>query len=196
VSTARRWALAAALVAASACAPAAPVATPPIVPGTSAAPREVNLIARDYVFVPATLDVVPGETVVLHVINGGLTLHEAIIGDTSVQDAWEAAEAVAADPPPGPTPMVSVPPDVAGIRIVVTSGQRVDVTWTVPADTEPLVVGCHIPGHWAEGMWIPVRFVVPTPPEAAAPTHARWYALAPPDRAAVLNSVQPRGGSG
>jgi uncharacterized cupredoxin-like copper-binding protein len=166
------------------------------VPGSVDAPREVNLIARDYVFVPATLDVVPGETVALHVINGGLTVHEAIIGDTSVQDAWEAAEAVAADPPPGPTPMVSVPPDVAGIRIVVTSGQRVDVTWTVPADTEPLVVGCHIPGHWAEGMWIPVRFVVPTTPEAAAPAHARWYALAPPDRAAVPSSVQPRGGSG
>ena len=135
------------------------MATPPIVPGTRDAPREVNLIARDYVFLPATLDVVPGETVVLHVINGGLTVHEAIIGDTTVQDAWEAAEAAAADPPPGPTPLVSVPPDVSGIRIVVASGQRVDVTWTLPTDTQPLVVGCHIPGHWAEGMWIPVRFV-------------------------------------
>lgn len=164
MSIARRLALAAAIVAACACAPATPVATPPIVPGTPDAPRDVNLIARDYVFVPATLDVVPGETVVLHVINGGLTIHEAVIGDTSVQDAWEAAEAVAADPPPGPTPMVSVPPDVAGIRIVVASGQRVDVTWTVPTITQPLVVGCHIPGHWAEGMWIPVRFVTPATP--------------------------------
>lgn len=164
MSTARRWALAAALVAASGCASAPPIATPPIVPGTGDAPREVNLIARDYVFLPATLDVVPGETVVLHVINGGLTVHEAIIGDTAVQDAWEAAEAVAADPPPGPTPLVSVPPDVAGLRIVVASGQRVDITWTVPADTEPLIVGCHIPGHWAEGMRIPVRFVVPATP--------------------------------
>jgi uncharacterized cupredoxin-like copper-binding protein len=140
------------------------VATPPIVPGSRDAPRDVNLIARDYVFVPATLDVVPGETVVLHVINGGLTVHEAVIGDTAVQDAWETAEAVAADPPPGPTPLVSVAPDIAGLRIVVASGQRVDVTWTVPIDTEPLVVGCHIPGHWAEGMWIPVRFVVRATP--------------------------------
>jgi uncharacterized cupredoxin-like copper-binding protein len=159
VSIAPRWVLAAAVVTATACSPAQPVATPPIMPGTRDTPREVNLIARDYVFVPATLDVVPGETVVLHVINGGLTIHEAVIGGTSVQDAWEAAEAIAADPPPGPTPMVSVPPDVAGLRIVVASGQRVDVTWTVPTSTEPLVVGCHIPGHWAEGMWIPVRFV-------------------------------------
>jgi uncharacterized cupredoxin-like copper-binding protein len=162
VTNPRHGALAAALAAVLAvwaCTPATPVATPPIVPGTPDAPRDVNLIARDYVFVPATLDVVPGETVVLHVINGGLTVHEAVIGDTSVQDAWEAAEAEAADPPPGPTPLVSVPPDVSGIRVVVASGQRVDVTWTVPADTTPLVVGCHIPGHWAEGMHIPVRFV-------------------------------------
>ncbi len=148
------------MVVASACSPAGPVATPPIVPGTSDAPREVNLIARDYAFMPPTLDVVPGETVVLHVVNGGLTVHEAVIGDGSVQDAWEAAEAVAANPPPGPTPLVSVAPDVAGLRIVVASGQRVDVTWTVPAGAESLIVGCHIPGHWAEGMWIPVRFVV------------------------------------
>jgi uncharacterized cupredoxin-like copper-binding protein len=151
------------VILASACAPAPPGATPPIVPGTSDAPREVNLIARDYLFLPPTLDVVPGETVVLHVINGGLTVHEAVIGDMSTQDAWEAAEAVAANPPPGPTPLVSVAPDVAGLRIVVGSGQRVDVSWTVPTGTEPLIVGCHIPGHWAEGMSIPVRFVdVPT----------------------------------
>ena len=133
--------------------------TPPIVPGTGAAPREVNLIARDYVFNPSVLDVVPGETVNLHVINGGLDVHEAIIGDATVQDAWEAAEAAAADAPPGPTPAVSVPPELEGLRIVVESGQRVDIVWTVPSTSEPLVVGCHIPGHWDEGMHIPVRFV-------------------------------------
>ena len=159
MSIARRWPLVAVLLAASACSPDTPPATPPIVAGTVDAPREVNLIARDYVFLPATLDVVPGETIVLHVINGGLVVHEAVIGDTRVQDAWEAAESVAANPPPGPTPLVSVPPDVAGLRVVVESGKRADVTWTVPSSTEPLTVGCHIPGHWAEGMHIPVRFV-------------------------------------
>ena len=134
-------------------------------------PRDVNLIARDYVFVPPTLDLVPGETVVLHVINGGLTVHEAIIGDATVQDAWEAAEAAAADPPPGPTPAVSVPPELAGLRIVVESGQRVDIAWTVPLTSETLVVGCHIPGHWDGGMRIPVRFVGATqaPMSSASP---------------------------
>jgi uncharacterized cupredoxin-like copper-binding protein len=148
----------------AACADAGSVATPPISPGTVGAPREVNVIARDYVFVPATVDLVPGETVLLHVVNGGLEIHEAIIGDVRVQDAWEAAEAAVAGAPPGPTPVVSVPPDVAGIRIVVRSGERMDLVWTVPADAadgSPWIVGCHIPGHWERGMQVPVRWVEP-----------------------------------
>lgn len=110
---------------------------------------------KDWLFLPATVDLVPGETVLLHVVNGGLVVHEAVIGDQAVQDAWEAAEGAAADPPPGPTPVVSVPPEVSGIRVVVASGQRVDTIWTVPASPDAvraLVLGCHIPGHWAQGM--------------------------------------------
>ena len=145
----------------AACVPGPAPATPPISPGTTTAPRDVNLIARDFEFVPPTLDVVPGESVVLHLINGGLDVHEVVIGDTGVQDAWEEAEAATAGAPPGPTPVVSVPPDVAGLRVVLASGQRVDVAWTVPTSATPLIVGCHVPGHWDKGMHIPVRFVEP-----------------------------------
>jgi len=128
-------------------------------------------IARDYVFAPDPLELVPGETVLLHVINGGLEVHEAVIGDAAVQDAWETAEAATAGRPPGPTPVVSVPPAVAGLRVVVASGQRVDVAWTVPATAggAAWVVGCHIPGHWARGMQVPVRWGGPTAsPDASA----------------------------
>ena len=138
--------------------------TPTVVEGLPGSPREVNIIAKDYAFLPATLDLIPGETVLLHVINGGLDVHEAIIGDAAVQDAWERAEAATSGAPPGPTPLVSVPPDVAGLRIFVRSGERVDVEWTVPTGgaggTPPeLIVGCHIPGHWERGMQIPVRWM-------------------------------------
>jgi uncharacterized cupredoxin-like copper-binding protein len=137
--------------------------------GTAEAPRDVNLIAKDYLFLPSTLDLVPGETIVLHVINGGLEVHEVVIGDAAVQDAWEVAEAGTAGAPPGPTPVVSVPPDVSGLRVVVRSGERVDVKWTVPTaparvsppDPAAWVVGCHIPGHYEEGMVIPIRWVEP-----------------------------------
>ena len=129
--------------------------TPPVSPGSSGTPREVNIVLKDWIFLPDPVDVVPGETVLLHVVNGGLEIHELVIGDQAVQDAWEAAELATINAPPGPTPAVSVPPAVAGIRVVVPSGQRVDLTWTVPsaaADVGRLLLGCHIPGHWQKGM--------------------------------------------
>ena len=43
-----------------------------------------------------------------------------------------AAEAATVGGPPGPTPVVSVPPEVSGLRVVVRSGELVDVRWTVP----------------------------------------------------------------
>lgn len=166
---ARPWraaALAAIAWAVIACGPGSAPATPPIVPGGSTSPREVNLIARDYSFQPSAVDLAPGETVLLHVINGGLEVHEAVIGSAAVQGAWEVAEAATAGRPPGPTPVVSVPPEVSGVRIVVRSGERVDLVWTVPAtaaDQPAWVVGCHIPGHWGRGMQVPVRWVTAIP---------------------------------
>jgi len=136
-----------------------PASPPPITsPGSPDRPREVNVIARDYSFDPPEVQLVPGETVLLHLVNAGLDVHEAVIGDQRVQDAWEQAEAALAGAPPGPTPAVSVPPDRSGLRVVVRSGERVDTHYTVP-DTGELFVGCHIPGHYARGMVVPVRLV-------------------------------------
>ncbi len=150
----------AALVAGCALGDAAP--TPPITPGTSTAPREVNVIMKDYQFVPSVVDLSPGETVLFHFVNGGLEIHEAIIGDMPTQMAWEVAEAAHADPPPGPTPVVTVPAGMEGFRVVVASGERKDVRWTVPSEVaSPLILGCHIPGHWAKGMQVAIRLVLP-----------------------------------
>lgn len=149
----------------AACQPGVPATTSPtspVVAGSSAQPREINLIAKDYLFLPDAIELVPGETVLLHVINGGLAVHEAIFGDQQVQDAWEIAEAATVGAAPGPTPLVSVPPEVAGVRVVVASGERVDLIWTVPpgaASAGAWIVGCHIPGHWAKGMQVPVRWI-------------------------------------
>ncbi|MEA2519869.1 MAG: Copper binding protein plastocyanin/azurin family [Chloroflexota bacterium] len=139
-------------------------ATPPIRPGSSVAPREVNVVLKDWLVLPDPVDIVAGETVVLHVVNGGLEIHELVIGGPAVQDAWESAEAAAADPPPGPTPVVSVAPSTAGIRVVVPSGQRIELTWTAPDDASTaagMVLGCHIPGHWAKGMHAGLRLAPP-----------------------------------
>lgn len=148
--------------AAAACGDASVPATPAITPGTGAAPRQVNVILKDYVFVPGIVDLVPGETVTLNVVNGGLDVHELVIGPRAVQDAWEAAEEPAANPPPGATPLVSVPPGLEGLRVVVGSGDTDTVTYTVPDDiSEQLLLGCHISDHWERGMAGAVRFVGP-----------------------------------
>jgi FtsP/CotA-like multicopper oxidase with cupredoxin domain len=155
------------------CDAASVAATPAITPGTSGAPRQVNVILKDYLFVPGTVDLVPGETITLNVVNGGLDVHELVLGTSAVQDAWEAAEAPAANPPPGPTPAVSVPPGLEGVRVVVASGATQTVTYTVPADiAEQLLLGCHISDHWERGMAGAVRLVGPggAPLGMATPT--------------------------
>ncbi len=150
---------------AAACDTGAPAGTPPITPGTSSAPREVNVVTRDYAFVPSVVDLAPGETVLLHVVNFGLEQHEAVFGTLDAQLAWEAGEEATVGHPPGPTPFVAPPEGFDGVRVVVGSGQRVDVTWTVPAGAADAAagwfVGCHIPGHWQKGMVAPVRLVGP-----------------------------------
>jgi plastocyanin len=135
-------------------------ATPQPSAGSSDRPREVNLVMRDYSFAPDPVDLIPGETVRLQVVNAGLDWHEAVVGDQAVQDAWEVAEGATVGAPPGPTPVVSVAPELAGLRIVVPSGGRVDAIWTVPSDPAEvgrLLIGCHIPGHYAKGMRAGIR---------------------------------------
>ncbi len=152
-------ALAAAL---AACDAAAVAPTPAITPGTAAAPRQVNVILKDYVVVPGIVDLVPGETITLNVVNGGLDVHELVVGPRAVQDAWEAAEESAANPPPGPTPALSVPAGLAGLRVVARSGETRTVTYVVPADAGvQLLLGCHISDHWEKGMAGAIRFVGP-----------------------------------
>ncbi len=162
-------------VAIAGCDASAVPATPAITPGIAGAPRQVNVILKDYEVVPGLVDLVPGETITLNVVNGGLDIHELVLGPAAVQQAWEDAEGPAANPPPGPTPAVSVPPGLAGLRVVVASGATKSVTYTVPADvTEPLLLGCHISDHWERGMAGAVRLVGPggVPLDGASPARS------------------------
>jgi uncharacterized cupredoxin-like copper-binding protein len=141
-------------------------ATPPgpIVPGTAAQPRAVNVILRDYVFVPTPILLVPGETVRFQIIDGGLLAHEFALGPQAFQDAYDQADAAAAVSLPAATPRpVSVPSAVAaiGLRVYLRPGQEVDLTYHVPEQGTPPLLECHIPGHVAKGMVGQVVFVAP-----------------------------------
>lgn len=131
----------------------------PLRPGTEAAPRDVNVIMRDYAFDPTPIRLVRGETVRFNVFNGGLLSHDFVLGDAPVQAAWASAEALAtpdalaATPPP-----VSLPPELAGLRVYLESGRSASVVFRVPEASE-LIVACHIPGHLERGMTGTIEFV-------------------------------------
>ena len=120
--------------------------------GTAAEPRPVTVIMRDYRFDPTPVVLVPGETVRFTVFNAGLEVHDFVLGDAAVQQAWSEADAAATPPNLLATaPPASVPPGTGGLRIYLRSGQQASVDYTVPSD-EQLSLLCHIPGHIEKGM--------------------------------------------
>ena len=134
------------------CAPSSPLPAAKARAGTAEAPREINVIMRDYLFEPDPIVLQRGETVRFNVINAGLLAHEFVLGDAAVQAAWATAEAGAT--PPGFTaapPPVSLPPDIGGLRIFLESGASASAVFEVPMDGE-LELACLIPGHIEQGM--------------------------------------------
>lgn len=120
-------------------------------PGTPDHPRQINVIMREYVFNPSTLYLVAGETVVFQLFNGGLVAHEFVLGDEAVQAAWQAADRATPPAPFATPPPASVPPDTAGERVLLASGESATVSYRVPAG-EQLHLFCHLPGHAERGM--------------------------------------------
>ncbi|MEP7158938.1 MAG: hypothetical protein ABI797_05890 [Chloroflexota bacterium] len=146
-------ALAIGLVLLGAALAARPVDEPPSgSPGVAGAPREINVILRDYRFDPTPLYLYGGETVRLSVLNGGMLEHELVLGDANVQAAWAAANAAAASPAPFATPPpASAPAGTGGVRVLLQSGAVTSVVYAVPVN-EQLQLICHLPGHVERGM--------------------------------------------
>ena len=132
-------------------------------PGTTANPRAVTVIMRDYLFEPSPLVLYPGETIRLTVVNAGLEPHELMLGDAAAQAAWADADAAATPPAPFTTaPPASAPAGTGGLRLYVGTGQQATADWTVPA-AEPLELECHLPGHLERGMYGTVILQVASP---------------------------------
>ena len=120
--------------------------------GTTDLPRDVTVIMRDYRFDPTPVVLVPGETVRLTILNGGLVDHELTLGDEQVQAAWARADAAATPPAPFATPPpASVPPGTGGLRVLLGSGEQARVPYRVP-EGGALQLVCHLPGHVERGM--------------------------------------------
>jgi uncharacterized cupredoxin-like copper-binding protein len=127
---------------------------PPAVssPGTSAAPRAITVIMRDYLYDPRPIVLVRGESVRITIFDAGLLPHELTLGDAAVQAAWDAADAGATPPAAFTTPPpASVPAGLGGLHVVLPPGGQVTVDYSVPllGDVQLL---CHLPDHIRLGM--------------------------------------------
>ena len=88
-------------------------------------------------FEPASFAFAPGETVTFVVHNADPIDHEFILGDEGIQLAHERGTEAYHPPRPG--------------EMTVPAGETVSTTYTFD-EPGPLIIGCHLPGHYAYGM--------------------------------------------
>jgi uncharacterized cupredoxin-like copper-binding protein len=111
--------------------------------GGTSEPRTIEVVSRYSRFEPAVIEVAPGETVRFVVRNGDPIDHEFILGDAAVQRAHERGTEAYHPPRPGE---MSIAPLETGVT-----------TYTFPPAAGTLILGCHLPGHFAYGMRAEVR---------------------------------------
>jgi uncharacterized cupredoxin-like copper-binding protein len=112
-------------------------------PGDPAdADRTVEITQLDtFRFEPSDVALEMGETVTFNVTNDGQTPHEFVLGDEMFQQehASEMQDMGGELMPDEPN------------AITVQPGETKSLTWTF-AETGTLEFGCHVPGHFAQGM--------------------------------------------
>ena len=109
----------------------------------SDADRTVEITQVDSLaFEPSEIEVQMGETVTFDVTNAGETPHEFVLGDEMVQQGHESAmQEMGGEMMPDEPSAVTVLP-----------GETKSLTWTF-TEAGMLQFGCHVPGHFAEGMF-------------------------------------------
>ena len=107
------------------------------------ADRVIDIDAHDdFSFDPAAIDVEVGETVTFRVTNAGKLPHDFTLGDADTQDDHDAEMAA--------MPMDHMGPDEDN-AVTLDAGATKELTWTFTEAGE-ILMGCHIPGHYAAGM--------------------------------------------
>jgi uncharacterized cupredoxin-like copper-binding protein len=138
--------------AAMAAAPAAEPAERATTPTTAAAepsdPNAIRVRLGEFFFAPKKLSVPAGKPVTFFVTNPGVVDHELVIGDAHAQDEAEAAMRSGA----GHTAHGNAGHHADEVpAIYLRPGESGELTVTLPENGE-LLIGCHVPGHWAAGM--------------------------------------------
>lgn len=103
--------------------------------------RTIRIIAVEYRFQPAVVNVRTGQTVRFEIFDRGTVDHEFVIGNVAEQRAHDKEMAAT------PTMPMHDPNEV-----VVAPGRSATLIWTF-ARPGTLQYACHVPGHYAAGMF-------------------------------------------
>lgn len=128
-------------------APATTVPAPLTAPAVEdpATPLVVPVTLGEFFFAPKALEVPAGRVVRFEVTNPGALPHELLIGDRHAQDEAEKQMAKGGSSETSHSHGADVP------SLYLEAGGRgvLEVTFDEPGE---LLIGCHVPGHWAAGM--------------------------------------------
>lgn len=111
-------------------------------------PDAIEIKMGEFFFAPRGLSVPVGVPVTFRVANPGVIDHELVIGDAHAQDeAEEAMRSMSGHTGHGTTGHHgdAVP------SVYLRPGESSELTVTFSKKGE-LLIGCHVPGHWAAGM--------------------------------------------
>ena len=107
--------------------------------GEVSGPRTVVLTIHHSKFSASEVEVPAGVPVRFVVRNDDPIDHELIIGDDAVHARHESGNHGQHGEVPG--------------EVTVRAGEEASTVFTAPSSDAPLLFGCHLPGHWAYGMW-------------------------------------------
>lgn len=147
-STAERVSAAAPAVPAREAAPAATAPAPTVTTAASVqagAPVVVEVTMGEFFFAPEHITVPVGRPIRFEVTNPGVVPHEFLVGDRHAQDEAEKAMAKGGkNAEPGHSHR-----GAASIYLEPGASGVLEATFDAPGK---LLVGCHVPGHYAAGM--------------------------------------------
>jgi len=132
--------------------PAVPVASP----GGLITGGNVEVAVVDFGYRPSSFTVKAGSTVTFSFVNRGSIAHEALIGSLAQQlehEAEMAQPAGGSESMDGSMSMGSseAPSGPEAPVLEVQPGETATLTYTF-SNPGRVLIGCHVPGHWAAGM--------------------------------------------
>ena len=119
-------------------------------PAATLAPADETLVVKvdmgEFFFSPSQITVPAAKTIRFEVSNPGVVPHELVIGDRHVQDDAEKAMASGGA---GHGTHSHGAREAPSVYLGAGESGTLEATFDTPGE---LLIGCHVPGHWAAGM--------------------------------------------